>query len=92
MAFMKNAVASLDDSGRLLVPQLLREQAGLTPGMELEIRCRDGRLEIEPTSRKVRIVEKRGVYVAEPEGLVKPLTSDVVREVQEALRDRHLED
>ncbi len=41
---------SIDASGRLMVPEPIREQAGFEPGMALEIRYRGGRIEIEPAS------------------------------------------
>ena len=85
---MKSATVSIDDSGRLLLPEAIRKEAGLNPGMALEIRYRNGRVEIEPPASKVQIVEKRGVYVAVPEEPLKPLTAEMVRETQEAIRDR----
>ncbi len=88
---MKNITVSLDDSGHLLLPEAIREAAGLNPGMVLEIRYRNGRVEIEPPAPKMRIVEKRGVYVATPEEPLKPLTAEMVRETQETLRARYHE-
>lgn len=85
---MKSIRVSLDDSGHLLLPAAIREEAGLNPGMVLEIRYRNGRVEIEPPSPKIRIVEKQGVYVAIPEEPMEPLTAKMVREIQEAVRDR----
>ena len=89
---MKSVISSIDASGHLLVPEGIRQQAGLAPGTAVEIRYRDGQLEIEPTPRAVRIVKKGDVYVAVPDKPLPPLTAELVRETQEAIRDRHLED
>ncbi len=88
---MKRATISLDASGRLLVPEAIREEAGLVPGRVLEIRCRNGHVEIAPKAPEIRVVEKGGVYVAVPSGPVEPLTAETVRATQEARRDRHAE-
>lgn len=86
------ATASLDSAGRLTVPKPIRQEAGLIPGMTLEIRYRDGRVEIEPAPRAVRVVKRGRVYVAEPLEPSEPLTHEIVRETQEAIRHRDLED
>lgn len=80
--------ASIDAVGRVVVPKAIREAAGLKPGVALEIRCRDGRVEIEPAPRAVRIVKRGKVYVAVPEEPSSPLTRESVRETQEAIRKR----
>ena len=93
MTHMKSvATASLDSAGRLTVPEPIRQQAGLVPGMELEIRFRDGRVEIEPARRAVRVVKRGKVYVAEPLEPSEPLTQEIVRETQKALRHRDIGD
>lgn len=88
---MKSATITLDASGRLLVPEAIREEAGLVPGRALEIRCRSGHVEIEPKAPEIRVVEKGGVFVAVPSEPVEPLTAETVRATQKAIRDRHLE-
>ena len=52
-------VVTIDRVGRMVIPKEIREEAGIEPGMPLHIRCREGRIEIEPRRRPVRI-EKRG--------------------------------
>lgn len=86
------ATASLDAAGRLTVPEPIRRKAGLIPGMTLEIRFRNGRVEIEPAPRAVRIVKKGKVYVAEPLEPSEPLTQEIVRETQKAIRHRNIGD
>ncbi len=50
---------TIDSAGRLVIPKEIRDAAGIEPGTPLTVRCRDGRIEIEPRRRAVRI-EKRG--------------------------------
>jgi len=52
-------IVTIDSVGRLVIPKEIREQAGIEPGMPLVVTCRQGRIEIEPRRRAVRI-EKRG--------------------------------
>ena len=58
---------TIDNAGRVVIPKSLRDQMGLAPGTEIEIRMRDGHLEIEPVA--VMTMAKRGrffVAVAPP--------------------------
>jgi AbrB family looped-hinge helix DNA binding protein len=55
---------TIDAAGRLVIPKKLRDQAGLTPGMELDITFRDGRIEVEPACGQVTLVERDGFLVA----------------------------
>jgi hypothetical protein len=65
----------------------MREELGLQGGEELEITAREGRIEIEPASRPMALVERDGFLAAEIEGEDAPsLSADDVREVLERLR------
>lgn len=77
---------TVDDAGRLVIPKALREAAGITPGAPLEIRFRDGRLEIEPEPVAVELVEKEGLLVAVPRDSTTPLTADDVRATLDRVR------
>jgi AbrB family looped-hinge helix DNA binding protein len=77
---------SIDIAGRLVIPKAIRDEAGLEPGMTLEIRCRDGRVEIERPARAVRIVSRGKLRVAVPVDKSDPLSAKAVRETQLALR------
>ncbi len=86
---MSNAArTTIDTSGRLVVPKAIREKAHLHPGMELEIRYFEGRVEIEPAPRSVRVIDQGGVAVAVPFEPSQPLTAAQVRATLEDLRRR----
>lgn len=79
---------TIDSAGRLVVPKAIREQAELRADMTLEIRCRDGRIEIEPAAQPVTRVKKGRVTVAvaaRPERL----STETVHRTQQSLRRRH---
>ena len=78
---------TIDSAGRLVVPKAVRDAAGLQPGMPLEVRYRDGRIEIEPAPMEIEIVEEGGVAVARARRRVPPLTAQIVDAVQDGLRD-----
>ncbi len=79
-------ITTIDSAGRLVIPKDVRRQAGLEPGMPLEVRLHEGRIEIEPASLKVRL-ERRGRFVvAVPETVVPPLTSQIVDATRRRLR------
>lgn len=65
----------------------MRDELGLRAGIEVELTLRDGRIEIEPVSKPVRLVERDGFLAAEvdddEEG---PLTSSEIRDVLDRLR------
>jgi AbrB family looped-hinge helix DNA binding protein len=76
---------TIDRAGRVVIPKEIRDEAGIEPGMALEIRCREGRIEIEPRRRPVRIVKKGRLQVAESVETGETLTRATVRKT--AARD-----
>ena len=52
---MSTMKTTIDAAGRLVIPKRLRDEAGLTTGKELEVRCRDGRIEVAPAESTVRL-------------------------------------
>ena len=74
---------TIDRVGRLVIPKEIREEAGIEAGMALEVRCREGRVEIEPRRRPIRIVKKGRLQVAEPVETGEPLTRAAVRKAGE---------
>ena len=77
---------TIDAAGRLVIPSEVRRQAGLRPGMPLEVRWRDGRIEIEPAPIPVRLEQHGRLLVAVPEEPVPPLRAETVEATREALR------
>ncbi len=78
---------AIDAAGRLVIPKAVREAAGIQPGTPLDIRFRDGRIEIAPAPLEVSIDDHHGVAVASPRQPVPVLSADVVRSVRDNLRD-----
>jgi AbrB family looped-hinge helix DNA binding protein len=74
---------TIDRVGRVVIPKEIREQAGIEPGMALEVRCREGRIEIEPRRRPVRIVKKGRLQIAESVEAGDTLTRAAVRKAGE---------
>lgn len=80
---------TIDSAGRLVIPLQVRQSAGLRPGMPLEVRCRDGRVEIEPAPLDVRLVRRGRFVVAVPAEEIQPLTAEMVEETRESLHREH---
>ena len=82
---------TIDAAGRLVIPKEIRREAGLKPGVLLEVRLRDGRIEIEPAPLPVKLVRKGKLLVAVPERNVGVLTSETVERTRRALRRERAE-
>jgi AbrB family looped-hinge helix DNA binding protein len=71
----------------VVIPKQLRQAAALEPGQELEITEHDGRIEIEPVSVPVRLVERDGFLAAEVDDAdAQQLTTEGVRDLLERTR------
>lgn len=77
---------TIDGAGRVVIPKSVRDAAGLEGGTELEIRFRDGRIEIEPTSAEMRLVQHPEGATIEAEGEMPSLSAAEVRSVLEHVR------
>jgi AbrB family looped-hinge helix DNA binding protein len=82
------AQTTIDSAGRLILPQEVRDEAGIVPGMDLRITVQGGRIEIEPAPREVRIVKKGPLRVAVPTQEGPPLTEATSERVRRELRER----
>jgi AbrB family looped-hinge helix DNA binding protein len=81
---------TIDAAGRLVIPKAIREAAGLEPGMPLDVRLHDGRIEIEPEELPVKLIRRPGgLLVAVPIDNIEPLTTAAVEETLDALREQH---
>ncbi len=77
---------TMDAAGRLVIPRAIREAARLSPGAPLEVRWRDGRIEIEPQPLPVELVRQGHLTVAMPHGRVPPLRAEQVEHTRRVLR------
>lgn len=77
---------TIDAAGRVLIPKPLRDRLGLAVGERLELRERDGRIEIEPSPTPMRLVKRRRGAVAVPDQPLPPLTDEIVRQTLERAR------
>lgn len=77
--------STIDKAGRLVIPQQIRREAGLRSGMVLDIRWRDGRIEIEPAWLPVTLVCEGPFLVAVPGAGMPPLTAGIVEQTRAAI-------
>jgi AbrB family looped-hinge helix DNA binding protein len=77
---------AIDAAGRIVIPKELRDRLGLRRGRRVEVRERDGCIEIEPAATPMRLVRRRGGSVAVPAEKIPPLTDEVVRDTLERTR------
>ena len=80
---MKSAI---DSAGRVVIPKPIRTRLGLEPGRIVEIRERDGRIELEPAATAMALKKRAGGLVAVPEEKLPPLTDELVRATLEGTR------
>lgn len=79
-------VTTMDSAGRLVIPSEIRREAGIEPDTPLDVRWRDGLIEIEPQPLAVKL-EKRGrLVVATPRGRVPALTDATVERTKRTVR------
>ncbi|MBI2912017.1 MAG: AbrB/MazE/SpoVT family DNA-binding domain-containing protein [Chloroflexi bacterium] len=83
-------ITTIYSAGRIVIPRDVRREAGLEPGMAVEVRCADGRVEIEPAPVPVTLEWRHGLLVAVPAVPVPPLTVAMVEATREALLLRAL--
>ncbi len=77
---------TIDGAGRIVIPKAARERLGLDAGRVVEIRERDGVLEIVPVAAVMSLVPRAGGLVAVPEDDLPPLTDAMVRATLEGTR------
>jgi AbrB family looped-hinge helix DNA binding protein len=85
-AMLSSMKASIDSAGRIVVPKALRLALGLKSGQPLEVRARDGRLEVEVAPTPVHLKKRGKGVVAVPERKLPTLTAEQVREALEQTR------
>jgi AbrB family looped-hinge helix DNA binding protein len=74
----------VDCAGRIVVPKALRQALSLKPGQVLDIRTRDGRLEVE--IRPPALQRKRDKWLGAVPTTRRRLTAEQVRNTLERVR------
>lgn len=77
---------AIDAAGRIVVPKVLRDELGLTPGAELDVRSVDRHLEIVVAPTPMRLEEHEHGVVAVTDREMPILTAERVRETLERVR------
>jgi len=77
---------TIDAAGRLVIPKEIRKEAGLKPGMPLNIRWRDGLIEIDPEPVPVKLTRKGRLLVAVPQMDVPPLLTGTVEQTRQTVQ------
>lgn len=77
---------TMDAAGRLVIPREIRREAALEPGVPLDVRWRDGVIEIEPQAQAVTLKRKGRLLVASPVSKVSTLRTAVVERTRRDLR------
>lgn len=80
---MKTAI---DSAGRLVIPKEVRREAGLKPGMILDVRWRSGVIEIEPALQPVTLQKRGRLLVAVPVKPAERLRSETVERTRRQVR------
>lgn len=78
--------STIDAAGRIVVPKEIRDRLGLRGGSAVEIRERDGVIEIEPAPTEMALVRRGKRSVAVPRQPLPPLTDELVRDTLEKTR------
>jgi AbrB family looped-hinge helix DNA binding protein len=79
---------TIDSAGRLVLPKAVREEAGILPGMTLRITVQEGKVEIEPLPREVKIVQRGPLWIAVPTEAGAALSEATVDQVLRKVRER----
>lgn len=78
--------STIDIAGRIVIPKRLRERLGLARGSAVEIRERNGWLEVEPVLTRMALAKRHGGRVAVPAKKLPPLTDEIVRDTIDRVR------
>lgn len=81
-------ITTMDRAGRLVIPREVRREAAVEPGTPLDVRWRDGLIEIEPQPAAVTLGRKGRLLVATPAGRTPVLRASTVERTRQALTNR----
>ena len=79
-------VTTMDSAGRLVIPSEIRREAGIEPDTPLDVRWRDGVIEIEPQPLAVKLERRKRLLVAHPRNPVAPLRTATVERTRRRTR------
>lgn len=79
-------ITTMDSAGRLVIPGEVRREAGIEPHTPLDVRWRDGIIEIEPQPLSVKLERKGRLLVATPQSKVPRLRHATVERTRRQLR------
>ncbi len=77
---------TIDSAGRIVIPKAVRDRLGLSPGETIELRERDGFLEIEASPTPMKLRSGKHGLVAVPDSTLPLLTDNMVRDAMERSR------
>lgn len=81
-------ITTIDAAGRLVIPKEIRREAALEAGTPLEVRWRDGVIEIEPQPLRVKLERKGRLLVAKPGTKAPVLRTAIVERTRRDLAAR----
>jgi len=79
---------TMDPAGRLVIPAEVRREAAIEPGTPLDVRWRDGVIEIEPRPIAVSLERRGRLLVAKPSKRVGQLRATTVERTRRDLARR----
>jgi len=79
-------ISTIDSAGRLVIPKSMRDRLGLTGGQFVEIREREGTIEIEPAATPMKLIQGEDGPIVVPDEKLPPLTDETVRSTIERTR------
>ncbi len=77
---------TIDAAGRIVIPKAVRNRLGLDAGRVIEVRERDGVLELEPVGTAMTLARRSGGLVAVPGEPLPTLTDTMVRATLDGTR------
>jgi len=81
-------ITTMDSAGRLVIPREIRREAALEPDTPLDVRWRDGVIEIEPRPLAVTMERRGRLLVAKPATKIRSLRAATVERTRQALSQR----
>jgi AbrB family looped-hinge helix DNA binding protein len=78
-------ITTIDAAGRLVIPKDVRREAALEPGAPVDVRWRDGIIEVEPQPLPVTFERQGRLLVAKPARKVRPLRASTVQRTRDRL-------